>query len=168
VNANPVRGRTLKLRLTDSQIFWVTIVLAIFPMRASSEDIPKIMLGEWVEPGTGCPGNIVELYRDEGKIRISGGSGDTFCTWTNGRVIARSSEQIIEFKPPTKGEAIVYVAKSQCQTVDVNLNPPMTLSAATYVRTKGSMNANAENEETLFIGSVNGTYGGLLRRPCKK
>ena len=57
------------MRLTDSQIFWVTIVLAIFPMRASSEDIPKIMLGEWVEPGTGCPGNIVELYRDEGKIR---------------------------------------------------------------------------------------------------
>jgi hypothetical protein len=93
------------MRLTDSQIFWVTIVLAIFPMRASSEDIPKIMLGEWVEPGTGCPGNIVELYRDEGKIRISGGSGDTFCTWTNGRVIARSSEQIIEFKPTYEGRS---------------------------------------------------------------
>jgi len=154
-------------------MFWnLVVAMMIVGLNSSiafSEELPNKFLGTWFASNAGptqtkdqCSDDAYEIgiSRNKEKIEISGGSGDNFCTWTNGRKL--DSEIEADKISRITAEVIVYAVKSQCEKIDEGKYPPGT-SVITYI----SKTIAGRTDEKLYIGSAAELFSGFYRR-CKK
>ncbi len=143
------------------------LIVGLNSSMAFSEELPNIFLGTWSESSAGpaqtkdqCSDDAYQIgiSRNKEKIEISGGSGDNFCTWTNGRNLDSETEAISGIT----ADIIVYAVKSQCEKIDEGRYPPGT-SIITYIR----RTISGRTYEELYIGSAAALFSGFYRR-CKK
>jgi hypothetical protein len=130
------------------------------PSIALSDDLPRALVGRWFEvvgPGSECSddGSQIEIVRTDTKLQVGGRSGDWICTWSEGRMISRTTE-----RSSFGGGVTVFAVKSECERVD-DCKYPIGATVLTHVLRK---HASTQIDEQLYIGSVTDAYNGLYGR----